>query len=199
MAGNAGAHTKKVEEPGAVWCEQPRLKIEMKEGLRFRALVPAQELEKCFAAKMVDDARGNINLARMIGTEGVAMDESAREVLGGRETICFVDETGIEIDACEFDSLGRQRSVGGEPADVVTDAAADIHDAKRPGESAGTNCGDGRAENFSDAWAVVELLGKPLHFPVNGDEQAIDFAGIEESVWCGERFDSAKGLPVAIF
>lgn len=199
MASYAGAHAQKMKEPGAIRCEEPRLKIKMKKGVSFRAPVATKEIEKGIAAKVMNDAGRDINLAEMIGGKSVAMDEAARELFGGGKAIRFLDQGGIQLDPGQLDSLRRKRAVGGEPADVVADAAAHIDDAKGAGESAGADGSDYRLQHFSYARAVVELLGEALHFPVNGEEEAIDFERIEKTVHSRERFDSAESLMIVRF
>ena len=41
---------------------------------------------------------------------------------------------------------------------------------------------------------VVELLGEPLHFPVNGEHQAVYGDGVEEIFFGGNGCDCAQGL-----
>ena len=43
---------------------------------------------------------------------------------------------------------------------------------------------------------VVELLGEPLHFPVDGEHQAVNSDGIEETFLCGNARDCAQRLLV---
>jgi hypothetical protein len=182
MPSDSRSHTKEMEEPRAIGRKEPRLKIKMKEGMRLWTLVATEKLEKGFAAEVMDDTGGKIDLSGMIGRKCVAMDKTAGEILGGRKTIGFLDESGIEIDACQFYTLRRQRGMRGEPADVIADTAADIDDPKRTGESTGAESSDDGAKDFADPRAVVELLRKALHFPMDGDKEAIDFTRIEKTV-----------------
>ena len=41
---------------------------------------------------------------------------------------------------------------------------------------------------------VVELLGEPLHFPVDGEHQSVYGDGIEEPFLCGNALDCTQRL-----
>jgi len=41
---------------------------------------------------------------------------------------------------------------------------------------------------------VIELLGEPLHFPVDSEHQAVHGDGVEEIFFCGNALDRAQGL-----
>jgi len=92
--------------------------------------------------------------------------------------------------------LGSEGRPRGEPAKRVAYAATDVHHANRAGETTTSNSAyDGRHGRINTG-AVVELLPKTLHFPMNGDQEAVDFERIENALARGENFDGANGLPV---
>ena len=82
-------------------------------------------------------------------------------------------------------------------ADGVADAAADVDEAKRLGVACRANGAQERHEQFVDARTVIKLLGEPLHFPVNRDEETVDGGGGEKAVARRQRLDDAKRLAIA--
>ncbi len=140
---------------------------------------------------------GDIDLAAQIGGEGVAVNEMTRKRFGRGEARGFANEGGIEIDAGEFDAFSCQGSSRGEPANGVADAAANVNDTDRAVEAFGTHGGDRCAQQVEDAMAMVELLGQPLHFPVNRQHESVDGERIEEALTVGNLFDDMKRLAIA--
>lgn len=82
-------------------------------------------------------------------------------------------------------------------ADGVADAATDVDETKRLSVACRANGAQERREQFIDAGAVIELLGEPLHFPVNRDEETVDGGGLEKAVAGWQRFDNTKRLAIA--
>ena len=148
------------------------------------------------AAEMVEDAGRDIDLAAEIGRKGVAVKEAAGEGFNRGKASRFSDEGGVEVNAREFDSFLRQGSSGGEPANGVTDAAADVDDSDGITAASGTHSSDCGVKQLQDAMAMVELFSEALHFPMDSEHEAINGEGIKDAVAIQDSVDDAKSFAI---
>ncbi len=128
------------------------------------------------------------------------MDEAAVEPFRAGEAVRFADERGVEVDPDQFD-VGAEGAGGGEPADQVAQAAADVDQAVRPGVSAvGPDRGEERAEQVDQPVADAQFLAQPLEFGVHADEQAVHGVGVEGAVPVGGQSgdDPGRGFVPAV-
>ena len=190
------AHANDMKEPRTERSQRPRLKIEVDEGLgRFR-IVLMEKSGEVIAAKMVNYARGNVNLPGEIGGKRIAVGKRARQGFGASEAVGFIHESGIEIDSGERDIFGGKGSMRGEPANGIADAAAYIHDADWAREAARAHGVNGGAQDPQDAIAMIKLLGKALHFPVDRKHETVNGFGVEKTIGCRHLFDDPDGFVI---
>jgi len=123
VAGNRRAHAELMNEQRTQRSKKPRLKIEMKERLRFSPIVPAQEVEEGVAPKMMNHTGRDKYVAGVFPGKGVSLQKAARQTLGQREAVGFSDQGRVEIHPHHFDVVIRERNLRGEPARGVADAA----------------------------------------------------------------------------
>src|SRR3974390_1259499 len=80
--GDGGTHAKVMEEPGTERSEEGRLKIVVEERQRIRLFVAAEEFAEGLAAKVMNHAGGEVNVAGMFAGEGVTLDEVTVQPFG---------------------------------------------------------------------------------------------------------------------
>src|SRR6266403_288414 len=99
MPCNRGTHAKVMKEPGTKGSEKPRLKIEVKERLHVRLVVPAEEFKERGAAEMVNHAGGKKYVAGVFRRKGVLLEKLAGQALGGRKAVGFRDRKSTRLNS----------------------------------------------------------------------------------------------------
>jgi hypothetical protein len=123
VTGNRRAHAELMKEQRTKRSKKPRLKIEMKERLRFSPFVPAQEVKEGVAPKMMNHPGRDKYVTGVFPGKGISMQKAARQTLGRCEAVGFSDQGRVEIHPHHFDVVIRERNLRGEPARGVADAA----------------------------------------------------------------------------
>jgi hypothetical protein len=185
-----------MKEPGTKGSEKPRLKIEVKERLHVRLVVPAEEFKERGAAEMVNHAGGKKYVAGGFRGKGVLLEKLAWQALGGRKAVRFRYQDGVEIHAEQFNVVVGERNIGGQPASGVADATSDIGDAQGIANTGLANRGEDAAKKLPDTMTVIELLGQALHFPVNGEKQRVDSAIVKNTGFFRQGVDRAQCLAI---
>jgi hypothetical protein len=196
VAGDCGAHAQGVKEPGTIRREAPGAKVIVKEGRGVRQVVTPEQLVEGASAKVVQEAGGKIDVRDMCGGKRVAMQKTAGKIFRSSETSRFVDESGVQIHAGEFDSLRRKCGARGQPAYDIADAAADIDHAHGTLKTLRTQSRDYSAQQFGNAVAVEEFFGEALHFPMDGEQKTIDSYAIQETVVVWDCANGCNGLAI---
>src|SRR5215831_5168257 len=131
---------------------------------------------------MMKHARRNIDLTGKVRGESITMEKAARQGFCLGEANRFLDQRCIQVDASEFDAFFGKGCVCGEPTSRVADTAADIHDADRSGKAVRTQHGNDYTQDFVEPAAMVKLLGKALHFPMDRKHGAVYSNRVEDAV-----------------
>jgi len=193
---NGGAHTEIVEEPRTEGSQKPRLKIEVKERLRFGLLMAAKELREGRAAEMMNHAGGQKYVAGAFRRKGVLLQKAAGQAFGGGQTISFRYQRGVEIQADQFNVVISQGNIGGEPPYGIANAASHVGDAQCSANASLTNGSDDAAKKFPYAMTVIELFGQTLHLPMDGEEQRVDGSIVENAGGFGQSLNRAQCLAI---